>query len=158
MTLIETENFELTSAEYFKIILKLRIKRSWWLFLIITFAPLAQFLWQNGIPINWGLIIFGWTYPILVIIYLYFWATSKKNASLFQKRRITFEGEKMTIEIEDGSKSEVRYTSIQNVRTFGDSWLLYVARNQWIYVTKSAFKSDQDQQEFVNLIKLYANL
>ena len=65
---------------------------------------------------------------------------------------MTFDGEKMRIKIADGSFSEIKYSNIQKVKVYGDYWLLYIAMNQWVFVTENAFKSGEDYQEFTGLI------
>jgi hypothetical protein len=120
-------------------------------------ASFSQVFWLQGIPINWYLIIFSCSYPVAVVLYLLYWVQSAKHDPIYQQRQMTFDDEKMTIKTDDGSYSEIMYSNIQKIRVFGEKRLLYLSKSQWIYVTKSAFKSNLDYDKFIELINTQPN-
>jgi hypothetical protein len=157
MASIETNEFELTKSEYFKIVSLNRLRRYWWLYLtcfIFAFFHVPDF---GRTEFSSFIVIFGFFYPMFLFVYLYFWTTSKKNRVVFLKRSYMIDDKKFTAKMEDGSTSEIPWNYVLHATERNNYWLFYIAKEQFLYFPKYAFKTKDDLDKFENILKNNTN-
>jgi hypothetical protein len=150
--MIKINNFQLTPSTYYKIVVRLHLQKTWWLYALCFLFSIKYLLTGDRSSFAIFVIIFGMVYLPAVLTYYYFWATSVKNKILFLDRQVTIENDKMII-TSDGIFNELPFKHIQKTIETKDYLLLYIAKTQFIYLPKFAFDKSTDIEEFKKIIK-----
>lgn len=149
----ETKPYNLTQEIYTRIVIKKRIKKSWWLFalmLLLSFVNLSKFGKDN---MSTFMVIFGFTYPFITFIYLYFWSRSKNNNMLFEIMDMSFDNSNLHFK-RTGNESKIPALNISKVVSEKEFWMLYIQQGNFIYVPKDIFYSKNDLDSFTQLLKI----
>lgn len=150
--MIETKEYSIPKKEYTKIILSKRLKKSWWLYLLMLalgFYYLPKF---GDDSFSTFFTLFSFSYPFLMFTYLYFWANSKDHQPIFSKTNLSFDNEFMYLE-RNGNETKLNPNSIQKIISNTNYWMLYISKGQFIYIPKNIFYSNEDYNNFSSLIK-----
>ena len=150
--MIKTVAFGFTPLEYFKIVATNRFRRSWWFYLLCLIVGSLSLDGFVEDKFSTFLVIFCFSYPFIIFIYLYFWTNSKKNVALFVRRQLEFNDEKIAATLEDGSKNEIALKYVFKIIERDNYWLLYISKGQFVYVPKSAFETIEEMQAFEQLL------
>ena len=129
--------------------LKLRVKKSWWLYTLLLLHSTFLLLFFD--EHNTGAIFFiafGYGYPLLLVAVLYRYS---QNEIFFTPRRLNIDEEKISSNFDDGY-TEISWKHILKLKFMHGYWLLYISKNQFIYIPTSAFKSETDLNAFKNLL------
>jgi len=146
--LVRTKQFELEEKVYFKILIRTRLKDHWWFYLIIFLVILWNLNEFGNQPYATTMVVLGFIYPFFSFFYLYYWATSPRNRSVYLKRTMEFNEEYMQITVEDGTENKIPFKKIVKsieTRTF---FLIYLSNSQFIYIPKNSFKNHDDVSLF----------
>ena len=99
---------------------------------------------------------FAILYPVIFIIQFWLFATSKENKIFLLERHYSIYEDKIVGTLSDGTdniiKLEHLIKSIQTKRYF----LLYISKNQFIYIPNDSFKNDKDKEWFI--MKIIMNI
>lgn len=150
--MIQTKEFSISKQQYFKIILISRLKKSWWLYLLMFFLGILSIPKFGTDNFSTLFVLFSFSHPFLMFIYLYFWVNSKGHSPIFSKTKFSFNTEYLHFE-RDGNESKLIPNSIQKAVSKKEYWLIYVSKGQFIYVPKNIFLSTDDYESFSQLIK-----
>ena len=150
--MIQTKEFSLTKKKYTKIVLLIRFKKSWWLYLLMFLLGLFHLPKFGNDNFSTFFVLFSFSYPFIISIYLYFWAGSKDHQPIFSKTKLSFNDEYLFFE-RDGNESKLMPNSIQKVLSKNDYWLIYLSKGQFIYIPKNIFHNVDDFESFSRLIK-----
>jgi hypothetical protein len=146
--MIETETFALNPRQYFRIIATNRLRKSWWLFagiLVLALLYLPRFFEDD---LSKFFVLFSVFYPIYSFGHLWYFAHTKENKAIYKPRSFVIDDIKLASDSEDGLKSEIPFSSIVRVVERKAFWMLYIAKGQFIYLPKSAFRSEEDEAAF----------
>jgi len=148
--MIETNNFCLSKKEYLNILLHQRIRKYRWLYL---FCYLLGLLFLCGWPVNSIILrfysILCFLTPFIEFYFLYRHTKSKDNSIFFIERRMILNNGKISFVNENISLlSEISFDFIIKKVVREKYYLLYLSKNSFFYVPKSAFKSFEDMNEF----------
>ncbi|MEZ4802859.1 MAG: YcxB family protein [Gelidibacter sp.] len=149
--MIQTKPYALSKSEYAKIVLKTRLKKSWWLLLVIFICGFAFLKNFGKDSFSTFFTIFGFAYPFIVIIWIYIASILKKNNYLFQETEMAFDNEFLYFK-KNGNESKIPSTNILKVVSTHLYWLLYLSKEQFIYVEKDIFFTPEDYNIFCSLI------
>ena len=149
---ISTNKFNLEEKVYFKILVRTRLKQYWWLYLLLV---MLVFLMESigGRSLSNYLVWFVISYPVFSFFYLYFWVVSKKNSARYKEQILEFDEDYIVQKIEGGTENKIPFSKIiqfTETRTF---FLLYLAKEQFIYVSKDSFKSSADLYQFDEYVR-----
>ncbi|SIT93604.1 YcxB family protein [Pontibacter indicus] len=150
--MIQTYTYALSPKTYFRIIAENRLRRFWWLYLlmiIFSLSSLDRFGDDNFITTY---IIVSAVYLPCLFIYLYFWATSRKNQNLFLPHSFTVDEKMMTSTSAGNFQSEIPLQLIIKTVERKSYWLLYIAKSQFIYIPKAVFPTQEDLATFKRLM------
>ncbi|XMO86505.1 YcxB family protein [Algibacter sp. AS12] len=150
--MIETKAFSLTKENYYKIVLLTRFKKSWWLYLIMILIAIFNLPKFGNDSFSTFFIIFSFSYPFIISIYLYFWTSLKGHKPIFSKTHLSFNNEYLHFK-RAGNESKLVANSIQKAVSKNNYWLIYIAKSQFIYVPKNIFHNVNDLEAFSKLIK-----
>lgn len=155
--MIRTRKIELTSDEFFYLLLTIYFKRKW---LTITWIWLVIFILLFSTRIN---TIEYWLVGILcflqasVVLQYWLYAHSKDNRIYLLSRFFEITSEEVVEWMDDGTSSTIKTERIIRVMRTGKCYLLFIAKNEYIYLPFSAFETDVDRkwfdQEFMKKIK-----
>ena len=146
--MITTKKVKLTPRQFFLILIIRHIKKQWWLFAAILF--LAIFFLVNGIndPVQMFFPVFAIIYPALIVIQFWKYVTSKDNKLLLLERYYEIDNEKINGVIDRDTYSPIKLDHFIKVDLIRNNYLLFVSKNQFIYIPVDAFESDQDKEWF----------
>tara|TARA_R110002049_G_scaffold38978_1_gene120321 strand:+ start:8684 stop:9142 length:459 start_codon:yes stop_codon:yes gene_type:complete len=151
--MIATKPFSLSQKEYRKIILSKRLKKSWWLYLLMFLFGILYLKKFGEDNFSTFFTIFAFAYPILSIVYLYFWSSSKGHNPIFNETKLSFDTDYLYFE-RNGNESKLKPNTIQKTISNANYWMLYISKGQFIYIPKSIFYSNEDYERFSSLIHL----
>ncbi len=105
---------------------------------------------DNTSYLIWAILGFG--YLLFVYGYLYRFAYAGDKAEFLSEKQLFFNESTIRIEEADGSFGEFPYTRITRIITKELYWMLYISKNQFIYIPKNIFYSKQDLERFEQYI------
>jgi hypothetical protein len=155
--MITTKKVKITTKEFFLILIIRYLKKQWWLFAGIWF--LAIIFAFDGIkdPVQMFFLVFAIIYPALVLIQFWKYVKSKDNKILFLERYYEIDNEKINGIIDHDTYSPIKIEHFIKVDMIRNTYLLYVSKNQFLYIPIHAFESDSDrvwfEKEFLPRIK-----
>jgi hypothetical protein len=150
--MIKTKKVKLTPKDLFLILILRYIKKRWWLFAWIWI--LAIILASDGINDSFDMffIVFAIIYPILLVIQFWRYVTSKDNRLLLLERYYEIDNEKINGIIDQDTYSPIKLDHFIKVDLIRKTYLLYIAKAQFIYIPIDSFESDSDREWFENEI------
>ena len=151
--MIKTKRVKLTPRELFLILILQYLKKRWWLFAWILILAIIM-LGLDGIGDSFKIffILFTITCPILIVIQFWMHVVSKDNKIMFLERHYEIDNEKINGIIDQDTYSPVKLDYFIKVDFIRKTYLLYIAKNQFIYIPANSFESDADREWFDNEI------
>ena len=157
--MIQTNEFEITQNEYFKILLLHHLRSYWWLWIAFIVTALLHLNSFYTKPLSKFFVIFGFIYPILLVLLLHNSAYSKRNKFALSHRYLIISPEKISAIFGSDSfldtkiTSEVPMHSVFKKVNLTGYWLLYITKGSFVIVPKSSFKSHSDLEQFEEILK-----
>jgi hypothetical protein len=150
MTSIQTKKFALNPSQFFRILVLLHVRSRWWLHLGILVLALLSLSIR---PFNALVLVVAAVCVFLVyVVPRHRSAFSKENAAFYLTSQLTIDQDWLHESTDDGSRSDLPWTSIIRARMLSEFYLLYTAKNQFICLPSDAFASDEDRQQFESLL------
>ncbi len=153
--MILSKPYQLTAKEYFRLALKSKLIKVWWLYAIIFVLAILNLLSDDSSirATGYFLIIFGCIWPVVSIFILRYRIFSKDNDNLFLERTLSFNEDHFFITDASGTENKIPYSRIIKVKESKTFWLLYLAKYNFIYVPKHIFFDEAERKQFVKYIK-----
>lgn len=151
--MITTKKIKLTSKKYFKILITRYIIKRWWLIVCVwTLAIIMWFIGNHGAFEYYYFTSMAISYPFLLVWKLWRYANSKDNKLFMLERYYEMDKNKITAIIDDDINSPMKMEYFIRVYLIKNTYLLYIAKNQFIYIPIDSFKSESDLNWFKNEI------
>jgi hypothetical protein len=150
--MITTKKVKLTPKELFSILILRYIKKRWWLFVWIWVLAIILGLKQQHDYFDTFFIVFAIIYPILLIIQFWRYVVSKDNKLLLLERYYEIDSEKINGIIDKDTYSPIKLEHFIKADLIKKVYLLYIAKNQFIYIPIDSFENDSDREWFENEI------
>ena len=150
--MIQTKNVKLTPKELFEILILRYAKQRWWLYAWIWILAIIIGLQETYDYFAYFFMVFAIVYPILVVIQFWRYVKSKDNRILFLERHYEIDSEKINGIIDQDTYSPIKLEHFIKVVMIRKTYLLYVAKSQFIYIPIDSFKSESDRVWFENEI------
>lgn len=155
--MIKTQSIKITANEFFRLIISIYLKKRWWLLAWIWILIIILLLSGHIGFIEITLLALILLFQVIIIGQYWFYAHSKDNRLYLLARYYEIGSDQVVEMMEDGTTSTIRNERFIKVMKTTRYYLLYVARNEYIYLPVSAFESLADQEwfedEIVNKIK-----
>ncbi|MEM7185369.1 MAG: YcxB family protein [Bacteroidota bacterium] len=155
----ETKPFTQEKKTYFTIVLKTALRRRWWMYVLVLFVTLGNFYLYaakgRSSHLVWALVGLG--YFIYIFVYLYRFSYSKDKEDFLSEKQLFFNDDALRIEESAGGFGEIPYHRIHKVVDESDFWMLYLSKNQFVYIPKDIFYSETDYERFRQLIHTTGN-
>lgn len=148
----QTKAYSISKKEYTKIILSRRLKKSWWLYVLMFVLGIFYLPKFGDDNFSTFFAIFAFSYPFLMFTYLYFWANSKDHQPVFSETNLSFDTEFIYLK-RNGNETKLNPNSIQQVISNPKYWMLYISKGQFIYIPKNIFYSKEDYNKLSTIIK-----
>ncbi len=153
---IETSEFSVTRNQLFFIFLKDIIRRRWFVFILIVLVSLSAL--DAGVASVIILILFSWTVYLAALTISSFLRTEpKKNQFQYQTRTCRIDHESISMLYQDGSFSKYKFTLIRRLVESSGYYLLFLAKNHYLYLSKKAILNQNDIKILETLIKVKIN-
>jgi hypothetical protein len=146
--MIRTQNIKITANEFFRLILSIYLKKRWWLVAWIWILIIILLFSRHIGFIEITLLALILLFQVIIIGQYWFYAHSKDNRIYLLARYYEIDIAQIVEMMEDGTTSTVRTERFIKVMKTNRYYLLYVARNEYIYLPLSAFESLADREWF----------
>ncbi len=156
MTLV-TLPISLTPARLFIISLMRHFERRKWLAYAypIAFAIQAYLASFNIDRIRY-IGIFGSAIMAVFLLYIlaFYWrfAYSPNNAAILRARSYEIDQNFISTQVEDGGISTYNWNRVKEVKSHSKYYLLYTSLTQFIYLTREAFRSEEELTAFEGIL------
>ncbi len=145
--MITTKKFSLSKQTYFGILVKTYFRSRWWF--PVLFWVFAILFAMDGInTIDLFLVLYAVIFPFILLLTFRRQAYSAQNKLFLMERYFEFDTEKSTGYLTDGTAQVIMNSNFFKVFTTESYYLLYLARNQFVYIPVSAFNNEEDKKWF----------
>lgn len=152
--MIKTKKFQLTKKEYFSFIIRILLKRRWWLYAFMLFLSVAILCKDNKDSSDIFVIVFGFLYPLITIFQYWRFANSKDNKIIFYERQHEIFSDRIISGMGEISNSTIPMQNFIKVFELKDLYLLYISKGQCFYFPKRIFETQEDEIWFRNEVFL----
>jgi len=153
MQQIATHPYSLDKKKYFNLLVKLFFKRKWYLIVLITAIIIYNISTISENSFARYFVIFGVLYIPIQIYRMYRWVHAKGNANYFIESVLTVDTSFLYFKDIGGNESKVSVATFVKMTQTEDEYLLYLSQNNFSYIPKNAFKTDEDRNFFEEAIK-----
>ena len=147
---IKTKEFCFTAPEYFRIILKNAMKRSWWV-IVLLFSMAVYEASRSGLtrPLLYMAALAA-VYPLYIILRCWLAVHNKKNTQFFKERYFEIDQQSLGVFFKNGTgvPTQVKLENIFRVVKRKQGYQLFLSRKQFMYLPLSAFRSQDESNRF----------
>jgi len=140
---------QLTPMSYFRLLVRLKLRKSGWLYGLLILMGLFYLYTWDGEPLHTFITVFSLAWPLIMLVWLYAWAHRKDNKRIFEERRFVLDPEKLVGTTPGGGRSEIPWSYIQRTTEIDGRYLLYLTAGQMIILDKAAFPDAEAEQRFL---------
>ncbi|WP_369013471.1 YcxB family protein [Flavobacterium anhuiense] len=152
--MIKTKKFQLTKKEYFSFIIRILLKKQWWLYAFILLISIALIFKDKKDYTENSIMVFGFFYPLVILFHYWRFVNSKENRAFFAEMQHEVFTDKIISTIGETSESTIAMQNFIKVLELKDLYLLYVSKSQCLYFPKRVFESKEDENWFKNEVFL----
>lgn len=150
--MIQTQEIKLTGNEFFRLILSIYLKKRWWLLAWIWILIIILLLSGHIGLVEITLLAFILLFQVILVAQYWIYAHSKDNRIYLMARHYEMDSDRIIEMMEDGTSSTIKTERFIKVMKTTKYYLLFVAKDEYIYLPFIAFKSLADQEWFENEI------
>ncbi|WP_299678660.1 YcxB family protein [uncultured Dokdonia sp.] len=152
MQQITTHPYRLEKKRYFQLLVKLFFRRKWYLIVLIAAIIIFNISSVNENSFARFFVIFGVVYIPINIYRIYRWVYAKGNDNYFVESVLTVDGAVLYFKDIADNETKVNITTFIKMSQTAQEYLLYLSQNNFSYIPKSAFKTDEDRNYFETII------
>lgn len=152
--MIKTKKFQLTKKEYFSFIIRILLKKRWWLYAFMLFLSFIISFKDEKDSTDVFMIAFGFLYPAITFFQYWRFANSTENKNFFREMQHEIFTDKIISTVGEISESTIDLKSFIKVFELNDLFLLYLSKGQCIYFPKRIFETLEDENWFRNEVFL----
>lgn len=152
--IVKTKKYQLPKNTYIKVGLANILKKQWWVFLIAIALLIPAFIFPEY---KWWFII---TVPILLGLYILFWAIQftgvtqmQQNQVMFEKLSYEIDSRQILIKLNPKQGSPIPWSMIKDAKKGKDHFLFVINKGQFIYLPFKVFNSDHDLKFTETILK-----
>jgi len=155
--MIKTKRFKYPSKELFNILMLRYTKKRWWLFAWIWVLTIIMIVVDSQDSFNYFLMGFSIVFPVLLVIQTWRYVNSNSNKLLLLERYYEIDNDKINGIIDEDTHSTIKLEHFIKVEFIRNTYLLFIAKNQFVYIPVDSFESIEDRKwfesEIINKIK-----
>lgn len=146
--MIRTRKIELTADSFFYLLLTIYFKRRW-LILIWIWLMIFILLFSAHIrSIEYLLILFLLLSQVILVVQYWLYAHSKDNRIYLLPRYLEIDDHQIVEWMDDGTSSTIKLERFVKVMRTGKCYLLFIAKNEYVYLPFSAFENEANKEWF----------
>ncbi|WP_299209829.1 YcxB family protein [uncultured Dokdonia sp.] len=153
MRQITTHPYRLDKERYFNLLVKLYFKKKWYLIVLIAAIVIYNIPKFSEDTFARFFVIFGMLYIPLNIYRIYRWVYAKSNANYFIESTLTVDNSFLYFKDIAENETKISVATFVKMTQTEHEYLLYLSQNNFSYIPKSAFKTDEDRAYFELVIK-----
>lgn len=142
--MIKTKEVTLTANEFFFLLLSIYIKRRWWVLVWIWGMILILLFGSQMSYVEYMVSVFLILLQIIQVLQYWLYAHARDNRIYLLPRYFVIDNDQVTEYMNDGTSSVIKLDKVIRVMQVRKSYLLFVARNEYIYLPFDAFESPED--------------
>jgi hypothetical protein len=146
--MIKTKRFQYTPKELFAILIMRYLKKRWWLFAWILLLGIVLILMDSHDSFSYFFIGFAIVFPVLLVIQFWRYVNSKSNRLLLLERYYEIDNDKINGIIDNDTHSTIKLDHFIKVEFIRNTYLLFIAKNQFVYIPVDSFESGDDKKWF----------
>jgi len=146
--MIKTQHIKITENEFFRIILSIYLKKRWWLLTWVWILVIVLLSRGHIGLVEILLLALILLFQIIIVAQYWIYAHSKDNRIYLMARYYEIDSDQVVEKMEDGTFSTIKTERFIKVMTPGNYYLLFMAKNEYIYLPVSAFENLADQEWF----------
>ncbi|MEO8516776.1 MAG: YcxB family protein [Flavobacterium sp.] len=146
--MITTKKFQLTKKSFFQTLVMAHLKRRWWFFILIWALAFLFSLNGRNDPFEQFYVFFAAFYPIYFLYRYWNFARSKDSAVFLLERYFDIYEDRFVGVLSDETESTIKFEHFIKQVELKNIYLLYISRNQFVFIPKDAFKSEHDKNWF----------
>jgi len=154
--MICTRKIEQSSDDFFYLLLTIYFKKRWLMLLWIWLVIFVLLFSTRISSLEYLLIGFLFLSQVFLVIQYWLYAHSKDNRIYLLPRTFEISQDQIVEWMGDGTSSTIKKERFIKVMRTGKCFLLFVAKNEYVYLPFSAFESEADlewfESEFVRKI------
>jgi len=150
--MIKTQDIKLTANEFFRLILSIYLKKRWWLVAWIWILIIILLFSGHIGLVEITLLALILLFQVVIIAQYWFYAHAKDNRLYLLSRYYEIDTDRIVETMEDGTSSIIKNERFIKVMKTTSYYLLYVARNEYVYLPVGAFESLTDREWFEDAI------
>ena len=153
MDALALKPLKLDRSAYFRLLVKIRLRRNGWLYALLIAMGLYYLFTWTGEPFHAFItaLCFGW--PLFMVAWIYVWTGRKDNRVIYEERSFVLDEQKMVAATPAGGRSEVPWTYVQRMVEIDGRYLLYISAGQMIVLDKAAFPDRAAEERFIAWLK-----
>ena len=148
--MIQTQKIKITGNEFFRLILSIYLKKRWWLLAWIWILVIILLFSGHIGLVEITLLTLILLFQVILVAQYWIYAHSKDNRIYLLARHYEIDSDQIVELMEDGTSSTIKTERFIKVMKTAKHYLLFVARNEYIYLPFIAFKSLIDREWFEN--------
>lgn len=150
--MIKTKRFQLTPKDFFMLLLIRYVKKRWWL--LAWLWAMAIIMISMNMKDSFTYFFFGFciAYPLLLVFQFWRYVNSKTNTLLLNERHYEIDNDKITTILDKDTHSTIKMEHFTKIKFMRNTYLLFITKNQFVYIPANSFESIDDRTWFDNEI------
>lgn len=146
MDAIQLHPMRLSKAAFFRLLVKLWLRKLGWLYGVFVLVGLFGLFVLDGVS-HLALILLA--LPLVRLAVLAWWTLNKDNRSFFEERNMTLDEQRIVTTTSSGARAEFPWSSVVRLRAIDGRYLLYLSAGQMLIVDKAAFPDQASEERFL---------
>lgn len=156
--MITLKPYRLRKSLHLQIILRSRLKQSWWLYLLLLGVGIYSIPTMGTDNISTFLVVAAVAFPASTALSALIHTQSKGNQHLYATRHLQLKGDRLYISNEDGQQGELLLRHLSKVEHYIDYWLLRQSSTAYYIIPKAAFEDEAQEKAFELHLSKYTQL
>lgn len=152
MQQITTHPYRLEKKRYFHLLVTLFFKRKWYLIALLAGIVIYNISTISENNFARFFVIFGIAYIPIHLYRIHRWVYAKNNANYFIESVLTVDNSFLYFKDIVDNETKISVATFVKMTQTEDEYLLYLSQNNFSYIPKAAFKTDEDRQCFEKII------
>jgi len=146
--MIRTRKVQMTSDEFFYLLLTIYFKRRWMLVAWIWLMIFVLLISARISSAEYWLVAVLCLAQVGLVCQYWWYARAKANRIYLLPRFLEITSDQVVEWMEDGTSSIIKTERFIRLMRTGKCYLLFVAKNEYVYLPFSAFETDADREWF----------
>lgn len=152
---MQLKPYQLSKTLHLGIILKGRLQKAWWLYLILGALGIYHIPTMGQDDFSTFLVVAACAFPLSGVFSALLHIMARGNQHLYTTRHLSLHKQMLNIRDESGQEGAVDLSQLKLAEEHGNYWLLRQEGSAYYIIPKSAFEHDAQQQAFKQHIGQY---